>query len=58
MNDWVGRPGSSRRRRIGVRAGDASWFETRTRLTVVSDHPVGVAIVQLYPRRQGSMPWP
>jgi hypothetical protein len=56
MNDWVGRSGSSRWRRIGVRAGDAFWFEARTQITVLSDHPVGVAIVQMYPRRQGSMP--
>ena len=38
------------RRRMGVQAGDAFWFEGGTRLTVVSDEPVGVAIVQLYPR--------
>ncbi len=38
------------RRRMGVRAGDAFWFEAATRLTVVSDDPVGAAIVQLYPR--------
>jgi hypothetical protein len=39
------------RRRMGVRAGDAFWFDAATRLTVVSDYPVGAAIVQLYPRR-------
>jgi hypothetical protein len=35
------------RRRMGVRAGDAFWFEAATRLTVLSDDPVGAAIVQL-----------
>ena len=35
------------RRRMGVRAGDAFWFEARTGLRVVSDHPVGTAIVQI-----------
>jgi hypothetical protein len=35
------------RRRFGVRAGDAFWFEARTRLTVLSDDPVGAAIVQI-----------
>jgi hypothetical protein len=39
------------RRRMGVRAGDAYWFEARTSLTVVSDHPVGIAIVQIDPAR-------
>ena len=38
------------RRRMGVQAGDAFWFESATRLTVISDEPVGVAIVQLSPR--------
>jgi hypothetical protein len=38
------------RRRMGVRAGDAFWFEAATRLTVVSDDPVGAAIVQLSSR--------
>jgi hypothetical protein len=38
------------RRRIGVQAGDAFWFEAGTRLTVVDDYPVGTAIVQLRPR--------
>jgi hypothetical protein len=37
------------RRRMGVQAGDAFWFEGATRLTVMSDEPVGAAIVQLYP---------
>ena len=37
------------RRRMGVQAGDAFWFEGATRLTVLTDEPVGVAIVQLYP---------
>ena len=39
------------RRRMGVRAGDAYWFEARTSLTVVSDHPVGMVIVQIDPAR-------
>jgi hypothetical protein len=38
------------RRRMGVEPGDAFWFEPATRLTVVDDYPVGVAIVQLWPR--------
>jgi hypothetical protein len=38
------------RRRMGVQAGDAFWFEAATRLTVVDDYPVGAAIVQLCPR--------
>jgi len=46
------------RRRFGVRAGDAFWFEARTEITVLSDHPVGAAIVQVHPRRQGNMPSP
>jgi len=46
------------RRRMAVRGGDAFWFEARTRLTVVSDHPVGAALMQLYPSRQGSTPSP
>ena len=37
------------RQRMGVQAGDAFWFEARTRLTVIDDYPVGVAIVQLRP---------
>ena len=39
------------RRRVAVRAGDAFWLEARTGLRVVSDHPVGAAIVQIHPRR-------
>ena len=39
------------RRRMGVRAGDVYWFEARTSLTVVSDHPVGLALVQIDPAR-------
>ena len=39
------------RRRMGVRAGDVYWFEARTSLTVVSDHPVGMAMVQIDPAR-------
>ena len=35
------------RRRFGVQAGDAFWFDARTRLTVLSDDPVGAAIVQI-----------
>jgi hypothetical protein len=38
------------RRRMAVQAGDAFWFDGGTRLTVVSDQPVGVAIVQLFAR--------
>ena len=38
------------RRRMGVRGGDAFWFEAATRITVVSDNPVRAVIVQLYPR--------
>jgi hypothetical protein len=38
------------RRRMGVQAGDAFWFEPATRLTVVDDYPVGAAIVQLSAR--------
>jgi len=34
---------------MGVQAGDAFWFDAATRLTVLTDEPVGVAIVQLYP---------
>jgi hypothetical protein len=37
------------RRRMGVQAGDAFWFEAGTHLTVVDDYPVGAAIVQLGP---------
>jgi hypothetical protein len=32
-----------------VQAGDAFWFESGTRLTVVDDFAVSAAIVQLYP---------
>jgi len=39
------------RRRMGVRAGDAFWLEARTGLRVVSDHPVGAAIVQVASHR-------
>jgi hypothetical protein len=39
------------RRRIGVQAGDALWFEAGTRLTVLSDQPIGTAIVQLSAHR-------
>lgn len=39
------------RRRVGVQAGNAFWFEAATRLTVLGDDPVGAAIVQLYPAR-------
>jgi len=35
------------RRRMAVWAGDAFWFEARTRLTVVDDYPVGTAILQI-----------
>jgi hypothetical protein len=38
------------RRRMGVQPGDTFWFEATTRITVVDDYPVGVAIVQLLPR--------
>jgi len=38
------------RRRMGVRAGDAFWFEAATRLTVRSDDPVAAALVQLAAR--------
>ena len=38
------------RRRMGVQAGDAFWFEAATRLTVVDDYPVGTVIVQLCQR--------
>jgi hypothetical protein len=55
---WVEVSNGGVRRRFGVRAGDAFWFEARTRITVLSDDPVGAAIVQLYPRRQGSPPSP
>jgi len=38
------------RRRMGVWAGDAFWFEAGTRLTVVDDYSVGAAILQITPR--------
>jgi len=38
------------RRRMGVQAGDAFWFDGATRITVVDDDPVGAAIVQFYSR--------
>lgn len=38
------------RRRMGVQAGDAFWFEAGTRLTVIDDYPVAVAILQLSTR--------
>jgi len=53
---WVEVTNRGVRRRFGVRAGDAFWFEARTEITVLSDDPVGAAIVQLDPRRQGGMP--
>ena len=37
------------RRRVWVEAGETLWLEARTRLTVIDDYPVGVAIVQLSP---------
>jgi hypothetical protein len=39
------------RRRMAVGAGDAFWFEAATRLTVIDDYPVGVAVVQLWAPR-------
>jgi hypothetical protein len=39
------------RRRMGVSAGDAFWFEARTSLRVVSDDPVGAAIAQIDSRQ-------
>jgi hypothetical protein len=53
---WIELTNRGVRRRFGVRAGDAFWFEARTQITILSDHPVGAAIVQLDPRRQGGMP--
>jgi hypothetical protein len=35
------------RRRMYVRAGEAFWFDARTRLTVVDDYPIAAAILQL-----------
>ena len=53
---WVEVTNRGVRRRFGVRAGDAFWFEARTEITVLSDDPVGAAIVQLDTHRQGSIP--
>ena len=39
------------RRRMGVQAGDAFWFDAGTRITVIDDYPIGAAIVQLQRRR-------
>lgn len=39
------------RRRMAVRAGEAFWFEARTRLTNIDDFPVSAAVVQFYPLR-------
>ena len=33
------------RRRMAVQAGEAYWFDARTRLTVLDDYTVGVAFV-------------
>lgn len=44
---WVEVSSRGTRRRFGVRAGDAFWFEARTRLTVLSDDPLGAAIAQI-----------
>jgi hypothetical protein len=44
---WVEVSHRGVRRRFGVRAGDAFWFGSRSRLTVLSDDPVGAAIVQI-----------
>ncbi len=35
------------RRRMAVQAGEAYWFEARTRLTVLDDYTVGVAFLQV-----------
>ena len=35
------------RRRMAVQAGDADWFDARTRLTVLDDYTVGVAFLQV-----------
>jgi hypothetical protein len=53
---WIEVTNRGVRRRFGVRAGDAFWFEARTELTILSDHSVGAAIVQLDTHRQGSIP--
>ena len=47
---WVEVANRGVRRRFGVRAGDAFWFEARTRITILSDDPVGAAIAQIEPR--------
>ena len=47
---WVEVANRGVRRRFGVRAGDAFWFEPRTRITILSDDPVGAAIAQIEAR--------
>jgi len=47
---WVEVANRGVRRRFGVRAGDAFWFDARTRITVLSDDPVGAAIAQIEAR--------
>lgn len=47
---WVEVANRGVRRRFGVRAGDAFWFEARTRITILSDDPVGAAIAQIEAR--------
>jgi len=47
---WVEVANQGVRRRFGVRAGDAFWFEARTRITILSDDPVGAAIAQIEAR--------
>ena len=44
---WVEVANRGVRRRFGVRAGDAFWFEARTRITILSDDPVGAAIAHV-----------
>ena len=44
---WVEVANRGVRRRFGVRAGDAFWFEARTRITILSDDPVGATIAQI-----------
>jgi hypothetical protein len=53
---WLETTNRGVRRRFGVRAGDAFWFEARTQITVLSDDAVGAAMVQVDPRRQHNMP--
>jgi hypothetical protein len=53
---WLETTNRGVRRRFGVRAGDAFWFEARTQITVLSDDAVGAAMVQVDPRRQDNMP--